>query len=391
PRGAHHHHGRWIERGANRHRRRHSRRGTGPWRICLAPAGVQPTLESARMLISVRTHAAPAVRTRPWPSGLAISQEAWLLLGVTVIAAVLRFVTLSSQSFWFDEAQAAHELHHSFGAMFSAISADEPNPPLYFIVAWPWAKLFGTGEVGLRSLSALIGIAVVPLTYLCGRELISRRAGLLAAVFAAINPFMIWYSQEAREYMLLAALCSASFLMFARAWRTNSTRAIVWWAVLSGLALLTQYFAVFLVGAEGLALLWRHRSRAVVVACGALILVEAAVLPHAIHHASHPAGWIDAFPLSIRIEQVPVAFGLGTLYLSSIVSYGLIAAAVLAAVMIVLLVVGADAPALRGAGLTTMIAGVVLLMPLLLALIGHDYYEARALMPAWTPLAVAMA
>ena len=30
---------------------------------------------------------------------------------------------------------------------------------------------------------------------------------------------MIWYSQEAREYMLLAALSGASLLYFARAWR----------------------------------------------------------------------------------------------------------------------------------------------------------------------------
>jgi 4-amino-4-deoxy-L-arabinose transferase-like glycosyltransferase len=275
--------------------------------------------------------------------------------------------------------------------MFSAIGRDEPNPPLFFIVAWPWAKVFGTSEAGLRSFSALVGTAVVPLTYLCGRELVSRRTGLLAAAFAAVNPFMIWYSQEAREYMLLAALCTASFLLFARAWRTSSTRTIVWWGVVSALALMTQYFAAFLVWPEALALLWRGRRRTTYVAVIALVVVQGVLLPHAIHHSSHPAGWIDSFPLSIRIQQVPVAFGMGTLYLSSLVSYGLVGAAILAACMIVLLVVGADRDALRGAGLAAALAAVVLLAPLVLALVGHDYYEARALMPAWTPLAVAVA
>lgn len=322
---------------------------------------------------------------------MTISREAWILVGVTVIGAVLRFTTLSNQSYWFDEAQAAHELHLSFGAMFSAISANEPNPPLFFILAWPWTKVFGASEAGLRSFSALIGTAVIPLTYLCGRELISRRAGLLAALFVAVNPFMTWYSQEAREYMLLAALCSASFLMFARAWRTRSTRAIVWWAVFSALALMTQYFAAFLIGAEALALLWRSRSRTTVLAVAALVLVEAGLLPHAIHHASHPTGWIDAFPLSIRIKQVPVAFGVGTLYLSSLVNYGLLGAALLALCVMVLLLAGAETPALRGAGLAALIAASVLLVPLGLAVAGHDYYEARALMPAWTPLAVVLA
>ena len=35
---------------------------------------------------------------------------------------------------------------------------------------------------------------------------------------------MIWYSQEAREYMLLAAFCGASFLFFARSWQRPERR-----------------------------------------------------------------------------------------------------------------------------------------------------------------------
>ncbi len=81
--------------------------------------------------------------------------------------------------------------------------------------------MFGTGEVGLRSLSAILGVGLVPLLYLCGRELVSARAGVIAAALAAVNPFMIDYSREAREYMLLVVLCTASLLFFARAWRTG--------------------------------------------------------------------------------------------------------------------------------------------------------------------------
>ena len=340
------------------------------------------------MLIPARTGVASAARDDATPWRLRIPADTWLLAGVTIVGAVLRFTTLASQSYWFDEAQAAHELHLSFGAMLHLWSADEPNPPLYFVLAWPWAKLFGTGAAGLRSLSALLGTAVIPITYLCGRELVSRRAGLLAAAFAALSPFMIWYSQEAREYMLTAALAGASVLFFARTWRRPSRRNLAWWTVFSGLALLTQYFVGFLVAAEAILLLYRLRSRACLVALGALAAVQAALIPHLITHASHPASWIDGFPLSIRVQQVPVTFGLGTLYQSSLVSDGLLGAAVLAGCVIVLLVIGADAAQLRGAGLAALLAGAVLLVPLVLAWLGHDYYEARALMPGWIPLAV---
>ena len=61
----------------------------------------------------------------------------------------------------------------------------------------------GTGEFGLRSLSALAGVATVPVAYLIGVELRGRRAGLMAAALVAVNPMLLWYSQEARG--LLAA------------------------------------------------------------------------------------------------------------------------------------------------------------------------------------------
>ncbi|MGI9185808.1 MAG: glycosyltransferase family 39 protein [Solirubrobacteraceae bacterium] len=339
------------------------------------------------MLSPAPTEAAAEAR----PTGAGIDAGLWALAAITGLAAVLRFATLSSQSYWLDESQAVHELHLSFGAMLGAWSSYEWNPPLYLLVAWPWAKLFGTGEVALRSLSALLGVGLIPLIYLCGRELVSRPAGLLAAGFAAVNPFMIWYSQEAREYMLLVVLCAASLLFFARAWRTGGRRDVVGWAVLSILALLTQYYAGFLVAPEGLALVYRHRSRITVLAMAALGLVELALIPHVLPRLDRPVQFIVSLPLSLRLQQVPVTFAMNTLYRSSLVSYGLIGAAVVGVAVIGLLIVGAGRRELRGAGLAAALAGAVILVPLALALAGHDAYLARGLMPGWVPLAIVLA
>ena len=222
------------------------------------------------MLVPARSDAAVAARTSRALRVASTSVEAWLLAGLTGLGAVLRFATLGAQSYWFDEAQAAHELHLSFGSMVSQMILHETNPPLYFVLGWLWARVFGTGEVGLRSLSALIGTAVIPIAYLCGRELVSRRAGLVAAALAAVSPFLIWYSQEAREYMLLTALCGLSLLYFARAWRDPSGRNIALWAVFSALAVLTHFFAGFLVAPEALWLLYVIRNRTIAFAAAAV-------------------------------------------------------------------------------------------------------------------------
>ncbi len=131
-----------------------------------------------------------------------------------------------------------------------AVGFSESTPPLYYALAWVWAQAAGTGEFGLRSLSALAGVATVPVAYLIAVELRGRRAGLMAAALVAVNPMLLWYAQEARAYSLLTLLCAVSLLYCARALRYGRRRDLTLWGVASALALATHYFALFLVVPE---------------------------------------------------------------------------------------------------------------------------------------------
>ncbi len=122
-------------------------------------------------------------------------------------------------------------------------------------------------------------------------------------------------------------------------------------------------------------------------------VVGLALIPHLVPRLDQPAQFIAGVPLSERIQQVPVAFAMNTLYESGggILSYGLLIASGLAAIVIALLVIGGDQRELRGAAIAAVLAAAVLIVPLLLALVGHDDYIARGLMPAWIPLAIVIA
>ena len=85
------------------------------------------------------------------------------------------------------------------------------------MLAWAWSRPFGIGEVGLRSLSALIGTLTVPVAYVVGAQLVSRRSGLAAAALVAVSPLLVYYSQEARPYALAILLGGLSVGLFARA------------------------------------------------------------------------------------------------------------------------------------------------------------------------------
>ena len=111
-----------------------------------------------------------------------------------------------------------------------AVGFSESAPPLYYALAWLWTQVTGTGEFGLRSLSALAGVATVPVAYLLGAELRGRRAGLVAAALVAVNPMLLWYSQEARAYALLRPAPRAlAALLRARAATAAGRRDLVAW------------------------------------------------------------------------------------------------------------------------------------------------------------------
>jgi mannosyltransferase len=320
--------------------------------------------------------------------------------GILGAAAVIRFATLSHQSYDHDEAVTAWRvLRGGLGGTLHVVGSSERSPPLYYLLAWGWSKLFGTGEVGLRSLSALIGVLTVPAAYLAARQLASRRAGLIAAALVAFNPYLVWYSQEARSYALLVFFLAWGLYLFARCLNDPTPRNLGLWAAASALALCSHYFAAFVVGAEGVWLLARGwPRRAPIVAFGATVAVGLALLPLAI--AQEGTGRRNHFTtVSLVHRAAGVALGFlasqepGGLVGSPPVRYlrgaALVAGLVLAALALALLLWRAAPRELRG-GLT--IAGVgaaALIVPFALAAVGPDFVDQRNLIGALLPLLVA--
>ena len=341
------------------------------------------------------------------------SRAFWIVAGLTLLAAGLRFATLGLQSYHHDEiVTASRVLRGDFWHAMDAVGFSESAPPLYYALAWLWTQLTGTGEYGLRSLSALAGVATVPVAYLLGAELRDRRAGIAAAALVAVNPMSLWYSQEARGYALLVLLTSLSLLYFLRVLDRSrgdvprlrgpygyssrgTSRNLTLWGVFSGLAMATHYFALFPVLAEAVWLLWRRgrdslRGVWIVVGFGLLLA------PLAIHQMLQGhAEWIGNHSLGHRLWEVGVVFTVGEI--GDIVARPERPA--LALVPVVLIVALLGLMAMRGerrerraAGRVLAIATATVAIPLLLALLApsKDYLLARNVLPALVPLLVAV-
>jgi 4-amino-4-deoxy-L-arabinose transferase-like glycosyltransferase len=318
----------------------------------------------------------------------------WPLAALTILAAVLRLSTLDLQSFWYDEAfTPVHVLHPSLWATLRAVVHTENTPPLWYVLAWADSRAFGTGEIALRWPSALAGIATVPVAWAIGREMTGRRAtAIAAAAFVAVNPLFVWYSQEARAYALFVLLAAVAMLCFLRALREPTTGRMAMFALSSSLALLSHYFAVFLLVPMVLWLMWdRTRRRAALPAIGVLALVGMALLPLISAQGGHGTQWIGEWALSSRLEAIPQYYLTG--YSGAPLGHGielLVALPILAGLGFGLWRV-LERREERGALIALAVAVSGVLIPIVLVALGADYLAPRNLVATMIPVTCAIA
>ena len=279
------------------------------------------------------------------------------------------------------------------GDMFAALPSYEGTPPLYYLLAWCWARVVGEGEAALRSLSALAGVAAVPTAWIAGRTLANRRLAFCAAAVVALSPIAVWYSQEARAYALATLLAGVSLVFFAReiTGRGRSTANCAGWALASALALCTHYFAALVVVPVALWLLVRARDRrAAAIAALVPAATALALFPLATAQTPHAGGGeTAATELHYRIPQVGKQMAVGY-NLPADLAIGIVATA--ACALLAYLGLARSAPDdRRAARVGAAIAGAAAGLLLVLALVGPDYYLTRYLTVALIPAALVIA
>lgn len=218
--------------------------------IALAVTNVLP-----RLPLASRTARRRLRLSRP-----SVSRTGWIIVGLTALALGLRLRI--TRGIWVDEATSIMQARMSFWGMLDSLQSTDVHPPGYGALLWVWTRAVGTGELAVRMPSILLGAALVPMVYLAGRALYDRRAGLVAAAFAALAPQAVWYGQETRMYALFMVLAVTTVWAQARI-LAGAARAWVPYTLASAALLYTQYFSVLHIAAQQLVFCaaWVYRAR----------------------------------------------------------------------------------------------------------------------------------
>ena len=136
--------------------------------------------------------------------------------------------------------------------------------PIYWILGRAWWSV-GLAQIAVAAVTALLVFEI-------GRRLVSRRAGLIAAVVATLNPYLVWHDVHVNREILDQLLAAAIVLLTMLLVRRRSLWLGVALGLVLGLSILSNTRLLFLPLIVAV-FLWNWRVAAIAVAVCALALV----------------------------------------------------------------------------------------------------------------------
>jgi uncharacterized membrane protein/O-antigen/teichoic acid export membrane protein len=167
------------------------------------------------------------------------------LVALVVLCTVATVVRIAhTRGLWVDEAISVRQAQLPFGEMIADLRTSDVHPPLHHAVLWVTVRIFGTSELAVRLPSIVAGVALVPALLWTGRVVYDRRTGWLAAGFATLAPFLVWYSQEARMYTMFMLFATIAVGAQVQAIRRGHRSDWLLYALSTAALLWTQYFGM---------------------------------------------------------------------------------------------------------------------------------------------------
>lgn len=181
----------------------------------------------------------------------------YIIIGILLLGAILRFYKLDFQSLWHDEIHTMNEANPilSLPEVHDKVKAHEQMPPLYFYVMNLLFKIFGYTSLVARMFSAIIGVLGIYAMYLLGKKMFNKRVGLIAAALISINYFQLYYSQEARPYIFLFLFTILAFYYLIRYIKVPTLKNAILYGIISCLMIYSHFFGLFILFSQYLILL----------------------------------------------------------------------------------------------------------------------------------------
>jgi mannosyltransferase len=254
--------------------------------------------------MNAATVAGPRARlARLGTARLAISMPKAIMALAFLVGVSLALRTQAIHArFWIDEGLSVGIASHHFSDIPSVLRLDG-SPPLYYLMLSVWMSIFGHGEADTHAMSVACALFLVPVAWVAARAMFGDRAAWIAALLAALNPFVTYYAQETRMYALVGLISTivagtfvVAFVQGRRRWLPAFGVALALlvyahnWGVFLGLGTVAALVPLYRAASDRRALL-----RDAAIGYGVAVLLYLPWVPFLISQARHTgAPWSEA-------------------------------------------------------------------------------------------------
>ena len=173
----------------------------------------------------------------------------YLILSAVTLSHLVFVLCFSGvRSLWYDDIyQLFFTWNRSFIDSMNVVMRVDLNPPLWAVITHLWLKIAPYGTFWLKFPSVILVSATVFVVGLAGKELSSKKAGIIAAIFMALSPFAtLECAYTFRAYGLY--IFAAAFLAYAyvKKLKEQSIKNRIIFAVAIFLIAFTHYFGAFM-------------------------------------------------------------------------------------------------------------------------------------------------
>ena len=208
--------------------------------------------------------------------------HALLVVAALALAAAVAVVWARAlgAALWMDEGISVGIASHGLGEIPGLLRQDG-SPPLYYVILHAWMALFGSSPTAIHALSLALFALAVPAAVWAAWAPFGFAAGALAGAIVALDPFTVYYADDARMYTLVLLLGLLAAGSFVRAFALRRRAHVATFALLLAALLYTHNWALFFAAATAcafIALLALGPDRRGLLRDGALAFGGAAVL-----------------------------------------------------------------------------------------------------------------
>ncbi len=270
-----------------------------------------------------------------------IAWSRWFVVACILLAFTRLVFDLDTKSMWWDESLSLQRAEQAWGDLIRGklVLWDGENERLtwdqhpfgYYVLLGLLLRLAGDSIFVLRFLSLLCATLLVPVIYgfarfLEAKSLVPRYTGYWAAGLAALNPFVLWYGQEARPYALWILASAAAFWFgweWLDTWRLEGQkfrhegRWCVLYLLSMTLALSTHFYSIMMIPIHGVFVFVRlHRlDRKLAVELMTFLLLLTGTLAFLVYRyiMSQPGAGSNYAPMGVLaiLQEIFHAFGTG--------------------------------------------------------------------------------